>query len=252
MSYQKNFFNIKSFIGIAKEYKSLLICAIFSVIFLYVLFCSIKEAIQVAIPLWAVIWAVYHQEIKQYLHRPILEIIKFSQDVPYVRRAPIINTDWVGFFINIPLRNVGKRTAKNCQPIISAMGKIINGSWYQEKNWIPVALFWAGGEDFEYTDKGKKIREERELIPQRLYFFNLGHLTTEESDKFILDQIIILTAQDYKFDPGRYCFEVSVNAEEISSPLVKYFFVTWQGQCIDDLNSILGKLKIDEQQKAPW
>jgi hypothetical protein len=235
-----------------QQYKFFLLVALINILIFYILFHSITESIKVAIPLWAVIWAIYHQEIKQYIHRPVLEIMKFSQEMPYVRRAPIINTEYVGFFINIPLRNTGRRNAKNCQPIVSGMGKFTNSSWYQEKNWIPVALRWAGGEDFEHTEKGPKIREERNLIPHRLYFFNLGHVATAEPNNFILDQIIILTGQDYKFTPGKYCFEVKVTAEEISSPIKKYYLVDWQGGCTDKFEEILKKLTVVEQKEAPW
>lgn len=235
-----------------KQYKYIVIFPLISLLIFYILFWSIIEALKVAVPLWAIIWAVYHQEIKQYFNRPVLEIREFNQERPYLRREPIINTDSIGFFVNIPLKNVGRKTAKNCQPMVSAMAKFHNNTWHREQNWIPVTLLWAAGEDSEHTETGRKIREERNLVPFRPYFFNLGYVKTNDSDDFYLLQVVILTGQDYSFGPGKYCFEVSVTAEEIDKPTVKYFIVDWQGKCVDDLNVVKSHLKVIEQLKAPW
>ena len=115
----------------------------------------------------AVIWALYHQEIKWRIERPKFEIEGFKMDIPFFRRVPkelppdslsiekIIN---VSYYINIPLLNIGKRAAKNCTPILISYSQMRDGKWDKEKNWIPLPLQWAADER-ELTDREFITRE---------------------------------------------------------------------------------------------
>lgn len=197
--------------------------------------------------------AIYYREIKIIGDRPILEMGEPGFKPPFYRRAPeIIQTEVVGigYYINILLKNTGKRTAKNCQPILTMLWKFIQGNWQKEENWISVALLWGAGEHEIYEYGIRKPREERNLIPNRPYYLSLGRITTQDPKTFELMQVIILTAQNNKFEPGEYCFEVTVNGEDIDPP-VKYFKVRWDGGCTEDLNEVEGRFFVSMHDDAP-
>ena len=208
----------------------------------------------------AAVWTIIYLEIiKLYFNRPKLEIKEPGFKPQFYRQAPEIGQRLVktkdneisseyyqvgiGYYINIMLKNIGKQTAKNCQPFLTSMWKLIDDKLEPEKNWIPVALQWAGGEDHEYVQDIqrlgilKKIREERNIIPQRPYYFNLGCISTTHTNEFRILQIIGLTGQNDRFGPGEYCFEVTVNGEEVS-PCLKYFKVVWKGGCTKEINEV--------------
>lgn len=136
--------------------------------------------------------------------------------------------------------------------MVTAFGKFLNNSCIKDTSWIPASLRWAAGEDREYIDTIRKFREERNIIPHRPYFFNLGYVSTDKPDNFNLDQIATDTGQDWNFPPGKYCFEITITGEEIRSPIKKYYIVEWKGGCIDDFNVVKGKLTVSENQRAPW
>lgn len=128
------------------------------------------------------IWAVIYLEIiKPYFDRPRLIIKEPGFKPPFYRPAPEKNRAGqqvgIGYYINILLKNTGKRTANNCQPLVIGMWELIKGDWQKEKNWISVPLQWAAGEGKGYDYPGK-LREERNIIPRRPYYFNLGKIST--------------------------------------------------------------------------
>jgi hypothetical protein len=203
----------------------------------------------------AVIWALYHQEIKRHIERPKLEIKGFKMDIPFFRRIPkelpadssmvegIINAT---YYINIPLENTGKRSAKNCTPILMSLSKMQKGKWEQEINWIPLPLQWAADEreltdrevistkinleEHNYETRSIKIpKAERDIIPYRPYFFNLGFFNNK-ADFLKLLTVMDLIAQDHKISSGEYIFEIKIIAEEIE-PITKYFYFSWNGAC---------------------
>jgi hypothetical protein len=204
----------------------------------------------------AAIWAIIYIEIfKPYFDHPILIIKEPGFKPPFYRRAPEKDRVTgqqvaIGYYINILLINTGKRTAKNCQPILTAMWKLNQGNWQKEENWISVALRWGAGED-EYYEYGiLKQREERNLIPNRPYYLSLGRVSTKKPGIFELMQVIILNAQDYEFGPGEYCFEVTVNGEDIDPP-VKYFKVRWDGECTGNLNEVKERFFVTVHDNPP-
>jgi len=203
----------------------------------------------------AAIWAVIYLEIiKPYFDRPRLIIKEPGFKPSFYRQAPEKNRDGqqvgIGYYINILLKNIGKRTAKNCQPILTAMWKLNQGTWQKEENWISVALRWGAGEDQYYEHGILKQREERNLIPNRPYYLSLGRISTHDCQIFELLQVIILNAQDHRFEPGEYCFEVAVNGEDIDPP-VKYFKVRWDGKCTGNLNEVNERFFVSMDDNPP-
>lgn len=79
------------------------------------------------------IWAVIYLEIiKPYFNRPILEIKEPGFENLFYRQAPEVNEQTgqqvgMGYYINLLLINKGNRTAKNCQPLLTSMGKLVDG-----------------------------------------------------------------------------------------------------------------------------
>jgi hypothetical protein len=200
------------------------------------------------------VWAIFYRDLSEFENRPRLIIKEPGFKPPFYRQAPekgIIKVDnklveheaGKGYYINIQLRNIGNRVAKNCQPFLTAMWEWNRNDWQKKENWISVALRWAAGEDYEYIESiqalGRfgKVKEERNLIPQRHYYFNLGCISTQHAEKLRILQVIKLYAQDSEFGPGEYCFEVTVTGEEVD-PLVRYFKVRWDGGCTEDLNEV--------------
>jgi len=119
------------------------------------------------------VWAIIYLEIiKPKYHRPKLEITEPGFEPKFYRKAPIKDKSGVriDYYINILLKNIGNRTANNCQPLLIGMWKIIQQKPAKEENWISVPLQWAGGEKREYGTN--KIREERNIIPHRPLYIN--------------------------------------------------------------------------------
>lgn len=135
----------------------------------------------------AAVWAIIYLEImKPYFKCPKLEMKEPGHEPKFIKQAPkidnegkLISTD---YYINIMLKNTGNRTANNCQPLLIGMSKIEQNKRIEEKNWLSVPLRWAGGEKKEFGTN--KIREERNIIPHRPYYFNLGKISTEQPDDF--------------------------------------------------------------------
>ncbi|MEW6659297.1 MAG: hypothetical protein AB1424_11610 [Thermodesulfobacteriota bacterium] len=187
----------------------------------------------------AVIWALYHQEIKHYLDRPNLQIENINLDYPYFRPVEHSLFD-IDYYINIPLINNGKRTATNCTPILySIYENKSDDKWEKIQNWIPLPLQWAADErEFEdviiegetQTVKRKIARAERNIVPNRPYFFNLGMFDVGKSIvnlcQFVLLTFPQLKAQTNSYSEGHFCYQVKIIAEEIE-PLIKYFYLKW-------------------------
>ena len=140
--------------------------------------------------------------------------------------------------------------AINCQPVLTGMWKFNNETWIKELNWIAVPLQWAAGENVVYLGPLLKIREERNLVPYRPYYFNLGNITTQDPQIFKILQTIELHAQNYKFSPGEFCFEVRVTGEEVDLP-PKYFYVKWRGGCTANLNEVEQRFEVSMKDNPP-
>ena len=63
-------------------------------------------------------------------------------------------------------------------------------------------------------------------------------------------QVITLKAQNHKFEPGLYCFEVTVNGEDVDPPL-NYFKVRWDGGCTEGLIEVKERFFVSMHDEAP-
>ena len=193
----------------------------------------------------AVVWAIFHQEILTRLRQPILEIRPFEQEPPYFRQTDEFHPGTskkvgVGYYINIPIRNRGKTLAKNCQAFIITMGHIDAGKWQQDKNWLPKGLWWT------FEGPG-----EKNLVPDKPDQFSLGSLSIKQPDKFFLSTTFLTTGQPFDFDPGKYCFELKVFAENARS-ISKFFHVEWDGGCTDNFEEVKTRIRIFATDDPPW
>jgi drug/metabolite transporter superfamily protein YnfA len=221
----------------------------------------------------AVIWALYHQEIKWWIERPKLEIEGFKMDIPFFRRIPkelpadtvmIEKTIDASYYINIPIINIGKRSAKNCTPILISYSRLHKGKWENEINWIPLPLKWAADEreltDREFTTREISLNQlnyketsnkipkvERDIIPHRPYFFNLG-VFNNKSDFFRLLTVMDLKAQDHEIKSGEYLFEIKIIAEEIE-PITKYLYFSWNGVCTSNFEDMKRDVKLEIREQ---
>ncbi|MDI6853224.1 MAG: hypothetical protein QME75_06405 [Deltaproteobacteria bacterium] len=202
----------------------------------------------------AAVWAIIYLEIiKPRLDRPKIEIREPGFNPKFYRYAPEKEKGkqiGIGYYINILLINSGERMAINCQPVLTGMWKFNNSKWIKELNWIAVPLRWAAGEDIVDLGPSQKIREERNLVPHRPYYFNLGNISTRYPQVFKILQIMKLNAQDDELSPGEYCFEVRVTGEQVDLP-PRYFYVTWRGGCTDNLNEVEQRFIVSMKDNPP-
>ena len=140
------------------------------------------------------VWAVFQQSILRWFDRPILEIPDYEHEPPFFRQAPqvhIISGKEVakGYYVNLLLINQGKSVANNVQPHLSAIWEFKNGEWRKERNWISVGLRWV------FDEQNEKPTEDKYLVPQRPYRFNLLNLSTSRPDFLELLTIFRTTGQ---------------------------------------------------------
>ena len=202
----------------------------------------------------AVLWAVYHQGILTWLERPNLQIMPFELTPPLFQKAPEFHpttSQRVGsvFFVNVLLENIGETLAKSCQPVVMAVGRYDAGKWQKQKNWIPLGLEWVLDE-LSRPATGKPT-EERDLVPQKPYHFNLGCLSTTDPHAFRLLVTVAPSAQETRFLRGQYCFEVKAFAEK-AKPVTKYFHVKWLGECTDSFEDVKTKIRVFADDQPPW
>ena len=192
------------------------------------------------------VWAIFYRDLTEFKNRPILIMAEPAFNPPFYRKAPKKNqTD---YYINILLKNTGNRTANNCQPLLIGMWKFVQNDWKKEENWISVPLQWAGGEKREYGTN--KIREERNIIPYRPYYFNLGKISTNHSDELVILYLPSLAGQRPQIDAGVYCFEVTVTGEEVDLP-PKFFYVIWRGGCTANLKEVEQRFEVSMKDNPP-
>lgn len=204
--------------------------------------------------LGAVIWAVYHQGILTWLERPLLQIMPFELEPPLFQKTSEFHPTTSqrvgsGFYVNVELRNTGETIAKSCQPVVTAMGKFDANKWQKQENWIPLNLVWDLDELSQQVDG--KPTEERDLVPHKPYYFNLGCVSTTDPHAFRLLVTFALSAQQTRFLRGQYCFEITVFAER-AKPSTKYFHVKWAGECTDSFEEVKTKIRIFSEEHSPW
>jgi hypothetical protein len=203
--------------------------------------------------------------------RPILQIGPFEMRPPLLRRAAELEkiatgddeTIWkqvgFGYYVNLPLTNVGQTLARGCQPLVTSVGEHAEGKgWARDPNWLPIGLRWVLDE-LNVEAHGKPT-EERNLVPRRPYLFNLGNVSTQHPSQFRLILILVATGQRHTFPPGDYCFEITVYSEN-AEPTVKWYRVQWRGgfkaehvaKALErDPAEIRRWLEVEELTAAPW
>lgn len=214
---------------------------------------EVAEALIAAGTLGVVFWAIYDQQIKEYQDRPILRLMPFEQKPPYFREA----TQYVGsqpsgkgYYINLHLRNDGRTIAKSCQPLLNAQWRKREGEFQKEGNWLPLGLRWALDE--QAIEANRKATEEKNLVPNRPYFFDLGCVSNNNAKVFHLLTIVEPSAQKHLIDlePGDYCFEVLVTAEKCK-PEACYFYVKWKGEYPSSELEVENHIEIMQSRRHP-
>jgi hypothetical protein len=233
----------------------LLVVFVSILVLVYVFFenCLNWTAIAALASAFVVVWAVFQQAIRKWLDRPILEIPEYKHEPPFFRQAPEINqVDGrevsKGYYVNLVLLNQGKTVAHNVQPQLSAIWNFQNGDWRKERNWISVGLLWIFDEK---NVKYRKPTEDKYLVPNRPYRFNLLNLSTSHPDTLKLLVIFRTTGQKYDFPIGKYCFEVTISGERLD-PIFRYYYVDFrEGGINEDFNSVKNKIFIEAKKRPP-
>lgn len=153
--------------------------------------------------------------------RPKVRVVPYVHDLPSYR----ITTEGqhAAYYVNVGVRNIGHRTAKRCEPVLTAYGQFNeNDQCERERNWIPIGLSWALGE-LEQQPSGLPA-VERSLIPEPenrrkvragpRYFFNLVKIVSTQPDAFYLVVNLAPHAQPTRFRAGKYCFQVTLYCDD--------------------------------------
>lgn len=233
---------------------AVIIAAIIIVLGAYLVGESIWNALTAIGTIGAVVLALYLQLFRTRRQRPILEIGLFEPSPPHLRQTPGTNIKTgkvIGtlYPLSIRLENTGRTLAKNAQPLITAMGYTEDGAWKTHPNWIAAPLRW-GLDEYAILATGRPT-EEKDLVPHRPYFFNLGLLGTDDPRSFRLNPINMPGGQQTLYDPGEFCFELTVFAEA-AEPAKKYFNIQWDGECTDNFEEVKKKIRIHLRDRPPW
>jgi hypothetical protein len=215
--------------------------------------CLNWTAIAALASFFVLVWAVFQQAIIKWLNRPVIFMPPYKHEPPLFRPAPEIddvgNKVATGYYLTIELLNMGKTVAYHAQPHITGFWIFQGGRWHQDHSWIPVGLKWVFDEIL--SKSAKEPTEEKDLVPTRPYFFNLLKLSTSHPDEFVLLLIFYPTAQPSMFPVGRYCFEITVTAENSKSSRQYYEVIFRQGGCNEDFDSVKQKVHIQSSDKPP-
>lgn len=202
----------------------------------------------------AVVVAIFYPFFLEWIKRPKLEIGLYVSQSPHLRKTPLTKDGMpvpnVSLYpLSIRLKNTGKMLAKNAQPQITAMGQKENGRWKVPENWIDAPVQW-GLDEYALMTTGQPT-EEKNLVPERSYFFNLGALRTDRPDDFFLSATLMPGGQKSIYTPGEFCFELTVYAEAAKSAK-KYFHFNWHGGCSDNFEDVKKRITIKVKDKSPW
>ncbi len=208
------------------------------------------QAIGALASTFVIFWVVFQQLILRWLARPILDIPDYKHEPPFFRQAPGTYDNGTKiakgcYWANLLLINQGETVANNVQPQLSAIWEYRNGEWHKEPNWLSVGLKWI------FDEQNEKPTEDKNLVPHRLYRFNLLTVSTLHPDIFRLLIIFPTTGQRWEFPIGKYCFEVTVSGERIK-PIMRYYWVDFREDSInDDYNSVKNKIIIEVHKSPP-
>jgi hypothetical protein len=199
--------------------------------------------------LLAVGYAIYHQEIKSWFNRPIIDLNWFEPNSLHLVRqmgASFETTgpkEYDGMFITLKLTNKGKQTASDAEAQLTNVAKKIEpDTWKIEKDWIPIPLQWVLGQT-----------PQRDLIPERPYLINLASFSVARNGQLLITYTMSPKSQRETFEPGEYCFEVSVFT--IGAPTLKrYIYVTFENfSGVTSPDSIKNFIKkVEMKNTSPW
>jgi len=199
----------------------------------------------------AVLWAVYHQGILDFLRRPIIQINLYEKNSPHIRPVPVGTPEKsiTSYIVTLEILNLGKTIAPCAQPLVTQVRTFQNGQWRKVEGWVPVPLYWVFDE-LSQRSTGKPT-EEKDLIPHRPYLFNLGEFSTGHPDNFLLLKPIISRSQKEAYEPGEHCFEVTVFSLN-TEPVPKYIHIKWSGKCTDDVDVFKQKVSVAAYDNPTW
>jgi hypothetical protein len=232
----------------------LLLAAIGLAVFAYLLGHPIWKVLTAVGTFGAVVWAIFQQGILAWLRRPKLVFRFYESEPPHLRQVPLWNTKTgkriaTGYALSIQLINRGKTLAKHAQHLVTGKAVLEDGKWQVQKNWIAVPIRWALDVPAEMGTGDPT--EERNLIPNRPYPFNLGLLRTDDPIHFYLNPVTMPGNQDTVYGPGEFCFELTVFAEG-AKPAKKVFHIKWLGGCIEDFEEVKKRITIYMKVRPPW
>ena len=206
----------------------------------------------------AVLVALFYQPLRTWYKKPILEIGLYEPEPPHLIRVPVDQSGekvsnnkekTIAYILYMKLINTGKSIARSAQPLITNVGSFKDSKWQIQAYWLPLPLLWAFD---EWSQKATgKPTEEKDLVPQRPYIFNIGTLSTEKPDTFDLLCHIASKSQTVSYGPGEHCFEVTVYALE-SQTARKYIRLQWDGGCTRDFVKVKSKIIVSAMDRAPW
>jgi hypothetical protein len=74
--------------------------------------------------------------------------------------------------VSVPITNIARTLARHCRPLATSVARRDqSGRWDITKNWVALPLYWTLGEID--NDAAGRPTEERHLVPQRQYLFDL-------------------------------------------------------------------------------
>jgi len=158
------------------------------------------------------------------------------------RRSVELGPAW---YINCTVKNVGGSMANHVQPILTAAGEELpDGRWREFSDWIPLGLRWC-------LDELNVVQgvptQDRYLVPNRPYMFDLGKLSTYLAEaRFDLLTLVKPMAQANDFGSGVYCFEVTAYSEN-AAPSRDWYRVE-----VDRDPHASSPLKVAQLGAAPW
>jgi len=148
------------------------------------------------------------------------------------------------WYVNVTIRNIGGSIARTVQPVLTdAAERLPDRRWRQYTDWIPLDLRWCLD---EINAVHGTPTQDRYLVPNRAYMFDLGKISTYLSEpKFELATLIKPMSQQNEFVSGEYCFEVTAYSENAQPAR------TWYIVVIRDLRSP-NPITVEQVQTAPW
>ncbi len=216
---------------------------------------TIAQWVSAAATLLAVLVALFKVEIVNWWRRPILDASVFLEP-PYchsttlhytARRTALTFAQAQSYYFRLWIANRGKTRADRVQVFAARLyRKIADGSFKEDRNFLPMNLRWAHGQSRE-PGGGPEIYAEG-ISPDMGKHCDLGHITdpsnrvelNEDVDGvpatstiFALDLEVNPNTKSNLLAPGTYRLELQVAAAN-SRPIKKLVELTVTGQWFAD------------------